>query len=191
MTSDPSPWYLGLDTATPWLALALWSPAGADGATDVVHRHAIDLGRDLAGALMGELDAFVRAHDVAPEALRAIGVGVGPGSFTGIRIGIAAALGLGRGLGVAVAGAGTLEALALAGLDDGEVGWSAIDARRGAVYAGRFRRIGDDIDVLEEGRRRPRAEVPPGARLVEGIAPDAFHAARAARAGAPLLPRYG
>jgi tRNA threonylcarbamoyl adenosine modification protein YeaZ len=179
-------WHLGLDTATPWLSLALWRPG--DGA---LHRRSSLLGRGLASALMGELDAFLAAHGLTQRDVGAVGVGVGPGSFTGVRIGVAAAIGLGRGLDVPVGGAGTLEAIALAGLGDGESGWALLDARRGAVYAGSFHRSGDEITVLEAVRRRSRGDVPTTGRIVEDVAPDALHAAHRARAGEPPLPRYG
>jgi tRNA threonylcarbamoyl adenosine modification protein YeaZ len=186
MTGRPGGWHLGLDTATPWLSLALWRPDD-----DAVLRRQVRLDRALARAVMGELDAFLTANDVTLRQVAAVGVGVGPGSFTGIRIGVAAAVGLGRGLDLPVGGAGTLHALALAGLADGERGWALLDARRGAVYAGRFARHGDDVVVLDDVRRRPREEVPTDERVVEGVAPDALHAARRALAGEPPHPRYG
>lgn len=185
MTGAAGGWHLGLDTATPWLSLALWRPDD-----DTVLRRQVRVDRALARALMDELDAFLSTHGVTVSELAAVGVGVGPGSFTGVRIGVAAAIGLGRGLDLPVGGAGTLHAVALAGLADGERGWALLDARRGAVYAGRFARRGDDIDVLDDVRRRPREEVPRGERLVEGVAPDALHAARRALAGEPPHPRY-
>jgi tRNA threonylcarbamoyladenosine biosynthesis protein TsaB len=186
VTPGGGAWHLGLDTATPWLALALWRPS--DG---TLHRHRSELGRGLASALMGELDAFLRTHGVRPGDLAAVGVGVGPGSFTGVRIGVAAALGLGRGLAIPVGGVGTLDAIALAGLAEGEEGWALLDARKGAVYAGRFRRTPDTILVLEEVRRRPRADIDAAAIVIEGVPPDASLAARAARAGGAARPRYG
>jgi tRNA threonylcarbamoyladenosine biosynthesis protein TsaE len=179
-------WRLGIDTATPFLALALWSPA-----TGAAHRHEAALGRDTARALIPELERFLARHGAARGEIAAIGVGVGPGSFTGIRIGIAAALGLGRALGVPVGGADTLAALASAGLADGERGWAVLDARRGFVYAGRYGRRGDTIETLEAPVRRPREELPDDERIVADVAPDAVAVARAADVGLPPSPRYG
>jgi tRNA threonylcarbamoyladenosine biosynthesis protein TsaB len=183
VTSD---WRLGIDTATPTVALALWSPG-----RDVVHRRTASLGREAARALVPELDAFLSGHGVTPDDLVAIGVGVGPGSFTGIRIGVAAALGLGRALGVPVHGSDTLAAVAYAGLADGDEGWATLDARRGFVYAGHYRRGGEHVTTLEEPRRRPRNELPAGAFVLQDVAPDALHIARAADGPLSPTPRYG
>jgi tRNA threonylcarbamoyl adenosine modification protein YeaZ len=181
-----SDWRLGIDTATPTVALALWSPR-----LDLVHRRTASLGREAARALVPELDAFLSAHGVTPGDLVAIGVGVGPGSYTGIRIGVAAALGLGRAVGVPVHGSDTLAAIARTGLSDGGQGWATLDARLGFVYAGHYRRQGERVTALEEPRRRPRDELPAGALVLDGVVPDALHIARAAEGPLPPTPRYG
>lgn len=186
-----APVYLGLDTATPFLALALWRADG--GAGTVLARAAEELGRAHGARLLGAVDELLGGAGVGREALAGVGVGIGPGSYTGLRVGIAAALGIGRGLGVPVAGADTLAALAGAGLADGETGAAVLDARRGNVYCGVYRRAGADLEVLEPPAKRRRDALlaaRPGLRIVEGVAPDAAVLARAAPAGAPPEPRY-
>lgn len=180
-------WCLGLDTATPWRALAVLHRR--DG---TVHRDVELQGRALAGRLVGDLDAFLARHGVARGDLAAIGVGVGPGSFTGIRIGVAAALGLGRALDVPVAGSGSLEALAYAGLAPGETAWALIDARRGRVHALRSRRDRDRVQVLDGPLTTMREALDTGGeRCLEDLAPDAAWHALHALDGAPPEPRYG
>lgn len=180
-------WVLGLDTATPWRALALRHLVEG-----TVHRDADLQGRALAGRLIPDLDAFLARHGVARADLAAIGVGVGPGSFTGIRIGVAAALGLGRALGVSVAGSGTLEALAYGGLAPGTSGWALIDARRGRVHALRARREAAGLEVLEGPFTSLREALDTRAeRCLEDIAPDAAWHALHVQDGEPPEPRYG
>lgn len=179
-------WLLGIDTATPWLSLALWhSTDGRSARSDA------RLDRASASHLMGALDDLLQRHGVEREALSGVGVGVGPGSYTGIRIGIAAALGLGRALSVQVSGSGTLEALAFAALADGERGWVLLDARRERVYALCAQRSGDTLLVEREAALLLRQELPNDALpRYEGHAPDARWHALAHRLGASPEPRY-
>ena len=189
--SPPPAVYLGLDTATPWLALALWRDDGAEG--EVLARSAEELGRAHAARLMGAVDALLRGAGVGRGELAGIGVGVGPGSYTGVRVGLAAALGMGRGLGVPVAGGDTLAALAVAGLADGEAGAALLDARRGNVYCGVYRRAGLGVEGLEPPAKRDRdafLAAHPGLARVEGAAPDAALRARAALRAGPAEPLY-
>lgn len=178
-------WLLGVDTATPWLSLAL--VADGEGPT---HRHEPRVDRALAATVVRELDAFLARARVARGDLVAIGVGVGPGSYTGTRIGVATALGLARGLGLQVSGSSTLEALAAAGLADGEEAWVAVPAGRGAVHAARYRLEGASLATSVAPGRRPRDELV-GYRVVEDLAPDAAVHARRARDGTPTEPVYG
>src|SRR6185295_17066162 len=64
----------------------------------------------------------------------------GPGSFTGLRVGLAAMEGFAAAHGQRGAGISTLEALAWKTGVDGELIASVIDARRGEVYGGLYRR---------------------------------------------------
>jgi tRNA threonylcarbamoyladenosine biosynthesis protein TsaB len=65
----------------------------------------------------------------------------GPGSFTGIRVGVAAAQGWATTFGRPACGISELEALAVQAQPDTEWAASLLDARRGELYAGLFRRI--------------------------------------------------
>ncbi len=111
---------------------------------------------------------------IATSDLTAIAVGAGPGSFTGLRIGLATAKGLAYALGRPLWLASSLAALAhdLAAVapDDDGVLVPMLDARRGEIYAGAFRRTADGL-------------VPVLAECV--VAPDALIAALVGL-GAPL-----
>ena len=69
----------------------------------------------------------------------------GPGSFTGLRLGLAAMEGFASAHGKPGAGVSTLEALAWkSGVSDTVIA-PVIDARRGEVYGGLYRREGDTL----------------------------------------------
>lgn len=180
--------YLGLDSATPYLSLALWSP----GAGAIAERRE-RLERAHAGRIVGELDRLFDLAGCDRGALTAIACGVGPGSYTGLRVGLATALGLARALGIPVAGYDTLAAIAAAELEPGEVGVAALDARRDHAYAGVYRREGERIVTLRSAERLPREALEtlhPGAISIEGVAPDPVVIARGARGGVPARARY-
>src|SRR5439155_18286502 len=89
---------------------------------------------------LSDIDLFVAAR--------------GPGSFTGLRVGLAAMEGFAAAHGKPGAGISTLEALAWkTGVRDA---WVAplIDARRGDIYGGLYRRLGGSagFDTLVEER---------------------------------------
>lgn len=114
---------LALDTATPYLTLALWWPQGE-----------LELGQEVGRAhaelLADQVQALFKQADL-PFAAQQIVIGTGPGSYTGVRVGASYALGLGRVWNAPVYGVPTLE-----GMIHGE-GQQAVslDARKGNVYS--------------------------------------------------------
>jgi tRNA threonylcarbamoyladenosine biosynthesis protein TsaB len=132
---------LALDTANDRIAAALLGERVAVSRIEEITRgHAERL-----FPLIDEL--FVEAGRTIANVSR-IAVNIGPGSFTGIRIAVAAARGLGVALNVPVVGVDALRLIA-ASLDepaDGPV-LSAIDARRGEVYAGLYGPKGEVIEA--------------------------------------------
>jgi tRNA threonylcarbamoyladenosine biosynthesis protein TsaB len=186
-TTDPAeaPLYLGLDTASAFLALALWSPRGGTVA-DVCE----EVGRDHARRLPGALDALFEAAARAPRDLAGIAVGVGPGSYTGLRVGVATAQGLAKGLGVPLRGETSLAALAASVLSPHlSSALVALDARRGNVYAGVYRYTAQapvlEGDIVKAARDALRAAHP--LPYFENLAPDAGYLARCAQRGANAL----
>jgi tRNA threonylcarbamoyladenosine biosynthesis protein TsaB len=179
--------YLGIDTATPYLALALWSPEGTRAS------FVVEVGRDHAKRLLLELDRLMTEAKLRRAALRGLAVGIGPGSYTGLRVGIASAKGLARGLGLPLGGVSTLEAMA-SGLKEGERAVVTLDAGRGNVYAAAFEGKGERVRALGEVAKVARGEL--GERygelpVLEGRPPDPVYiAARAASALTPVRALY-
>ena len=162
--------YLGFDTATPYLALALWSSGGVREV--LVER----VERDHAKRLLPELERLLAQAGLERQQLRGIAVGIGPGSYTGLRVGLATAQGLGRGLAIPVRGVPTLEAMA-AGVLRADLleAIIALDARHDNVYAARYRLSEASIALMAELGKLSRAEVQaryPHLPFFENVPPD-------------------
>lgn len=102
--------------------------------------------------LLPAIDGLVRRAGARPSEISAVIVGTGPGSYTGLRVAIATALGLARAAGARVLGLPSGEAACLAVCADGEELVTLSDARSGALYHGRWRRVGRDVTVVEPAR---------------------------------------
>ena len=118
----------------------------------------------------------------------ALTVGVGPGSFAGIRAAIACLQGLGLGWGLKPRGFPSAAALALAsGLSEVTV---VGDARRGTLWAVRYRRTGERLEQIGDFRILARERFVPTSEMVS---PDAARLAefalRPVELTAELLPR--
>jgi len=135
--------FLGMDTCTRWLNLALLGKGGETLAQvhEEVQTHTT--------RLVPALEALFLQTGRAATELVAIGVVLAPGSFTGLRVGLAAAEGLSAALGVPAFGVDSLTALALRSEGQGE-GVALLDARRRQVYARRFRRVSRLVTALGE-----------------------------------------
>lgn len=123
---------LGLDTATPWGALALGNT------TETYFEISVKSGKGGGEYLLSILNQFIAKSGKSLKDVGLIAAGTGPGSYTGIRVGLAAVRGLAEGLKVPVIGIDTLRIIAENGYDTGEWVAVVIDARRGSVYAGLY-----------------------------------------------------
>jgi tRNA threonylcarbamoyladenosine biosynthesis protein TsaB len=115
---------LGIDTATPSTAVAVWSPD-----------HAVEARDDPApGDRPGHAARLLALVEevVDWDTVERIAVGIGPGGFTGLRIGIATARALAQARDLPLVGVSSLAALAAP--HEGRV-VAVGDARRGEVFA--------------------------------------------------------
>lgn len=97
---------LGIDTATAYLALALWSDKGCL----ATQSHKVE--RAHARVILRHIRNLLQEAGLERNQLNAIGVGIGPGSYTGLRVGVSTAKGLARALHIPLYGAKSLGALA-------------------------------------------------------------------------------
>ncbi len=145
---------LALDTATLTASAAVVT---ADG--DVLASIAGDPATHSDRVLALCAEVLTRAGIAAAE-LDAIAVGAGPGSFTGLRIGLATGKGLAYAIGKPLWLASSLAALAWdlgALVPDDELLVPILDARRGELYAGFYRRRGATLVAIG-----PERVLPPG-----------------------------
>ena len=131
-------------------------PAGPGGGPGATGGHGARL-----PAVLVELLASVERR--LPD-LEGYAVGLGPGSFTGLRIGLATFKGLAYANRRPIAGASSLAAMALAAAPEAGEGALLVpllDAKKGEVYAGFYRRLGGG----EVAPLRPDAALPPAGLL--------------------------
>jgi tRNA threonylcarbamoyladenosine biosynthesis protein TsaB len=137
---------LGMDTATPSTAVAVWAPGGPE----LERRDDPDGGRRPAHGprLLALAEEVLAAAGASWEDVGRLAVGVGPGGFTGLRLGIATARAIAQGRGLDVVPVSSLAALAAGARATAEERpvLAAIDARRGEVFAAAWR---DGEPVLE------------------------------------------
>lgn len=98
-----------------------------------------------AGWKISDIDRFVCA--------------AGPGSFTGLRIGIGTVKGLAMGVDAPCVGVSTLKALAYNMVGTEKLIVPIMDARRGEVYCGIYRTVGDRLEAVKPDRAMPLAEL--------------------------------
>ncbi|WP_096201975.1 tRNA (adenosine(37)-N6)-threonylcarbamoyltransferase complex dimerization subunit type 1 TsaB [Bacillus sp. FJAT-45350] len=102
--------------------------------------------------LMPAIDELMREVGMKPKDLERIVVAEGPGSYTGVRIGVTTAKTLAWSLNIPIVGVSSLETLAQNGrYFQGSVS-PIFDARRGQVFTGLYRSIGNQVTQVWEDR---------------------------------------
>lgn len=124
-------------------------------------------GELLAPSIAGCLDDL----RLTPAAIGAVVVGTGPGPYTGLRVGMVTAAAFADALAIPVYGVGSLDAIAAAAQDEGEL-IVVTDARRREVYWARYDARGERVDGPHVSRP---ADVPlAGASRLAGAAAELY-----------------
>jgi tRNA threonylcarbamoyladenosine biosynthesis protein TsaB len=158
---------LGIDTSTRTISVAI-----------VSDRVLAEASGERAHELLVLIDAACTTANITAKDLQAVAIGAGPGSFTGLRIGMATAKGIAFAAKCPLWAVSSLAALAHDEVDDDVV--AVLDARKGEVYAGAYRRDGDRRVLVGTEQVFPpsalAAFAPPGARIIgDAIAELAGH----------------
>jgi tRNA threonylcarbamoyladenosine biosynthesis protein TsaB len=95
--------------------------------------------------LFGSIEFLFRYVKFRLEDVDLFAAARGPGSFTGLRIGLAATAGFAAAFNKPAIGVSTLEALAWNAGETAALIAPTIDARRGEVYGGLYRRNGNEL----------------------------------------------
>jgi tRNA threonylcarbamoyladenosine biosynthesis protein TsaB len=134
---------LAIDTSTAITAVAVL----ADGAVRAEDNAATD--RKHGDVVLPRVQAVLAAAALTLAEIDLLAVGVGPGSFTGLRVGLATVKGLGFALQKPVRGVSSPLAIASAALERASQVVVLLDAFKGEVYAGMFRRGPADRSAIE------------------------------------------
>ena len=130
---------LGIETSTRVCSVALVD------ADRVAVEYTLNIGVHHAERLVPMVCGVLEQVGKALADLSGVAVASGPGSFTGLRIGMSTAKGLCAGAGLPLVAVPTLEALAYQAAPQNMPVCPMLDARRGQVYAGLFRRQDDQM----------------------------------------------
>jgi tRNA threonylcarbamoyladenosine biosynthesis protein TsaB len=132
---------LGFDTATAATAVALLDSKDPGLASERRHDPAAGVRPGHSQLLLGFAHELLERAGLSFADVDRIGVGLGPGGFTGLRIGVATARALAQAAGAELVGVSTLRALAMAARPaPGQRVLAVVDARRGEVFVGGWRR---------------------------------------------------
>jgi tRNA threonylcarbamoyladenosine biosynthesis protein TsaB len=99
-----------------------------------------DGGTSYSVSIFQMVDRLLADRELNHSDIELFAVANGPGSFTGIRVGVAAAQGWAKTCGRPVLGVSVLDALVVEGRPETSWAVSLLDARRGELYTGLFKR---------------------------------------------------
>lgn len=137
---------LALDTSTPAGSFALLEDSRVRG---VISRPSQET---YASRLFQELETLFRETDVSLKDIDLYAVAAGPGTFTGLRVGLTAVKGWAEIFEKPVAAISSLEAVASIAETRCQFIVPVLDARRGELFTGLYRREGGRLSIEKDER---------------------------------------
>lgn len=131
---------LAVDTSTQAGSLAVLRDARVIGAVSTWSEEAYS------SRMFRHLEFLLRELSLSLSEIELFAVAAGPGSFTGLRVGLTAVKGWAEAYGKPIAAVGALEAVAAQAHAPTKLIVPVVDARRGQVFAGVYRRGDDRLD---------------------------------------------
>lgn len=141
--SIEGPLMLCVDTAGDWMNVSLQKGKTLLAVHSSFQRHSHARG------LLPTIETMLANHDLSLDEVDAYGACLGPGSFTGLRVGIATVKSFCWARNKLAVGVSATSLLAAAAPDDGLIG-CAIDAKKGEVYFGLYRRTAGELHTVVE-----------------------------------------
>jgi tRNA threonylcarbamoyladenosine biosynthesis protein TsaB len=138
---------LSLDTSSPAGSIAILRDENILGEISTSTQEAYST------RIFRHLDFLLRELSLTLDSFDLFAVAAGPGSFTGLRVGLTAAKAWAEAYGKPVAAVSALEAIAAQSHSSARVLVPVLDARRGEVYFGFYRRGdgGEGVELALEG----------------------------------------
>lgn len=134
---------LAAHTATPTLGIAV----SKDGV--VIAEEILKPGREHLENISGVIEQILLRTGFQLGDFNGLGIAIGPGSFSGIRVGLSVFKGLALALNLKIVGLSTLEILTWQAVDIGEVAIPLLEAGRGEVFTGVFKKLSDDVQIIK------------------------------------------
>jgi tRNA threonylcarbamoyladenosine biosynthesis protein TsaB len=117
----------------------------------IISQRAISRGEPYSGSLVREARHLLDGAYISFERIELFAVDAGPGSFTGLRVGLTTVKGWAEVWGRPIAAVSGLAAMAtqVSGVPESSLIAAVMDARRGQVFGGVFRRGDDGSEALD------------------------------------------
>ncbi len=144
---------LAAHTATPALGVAITK----DG--KIIAEEVLIPGKEHLENISGVIQKILSETGFELSDFDGLGVAIGPGSFSGIRVGLSVFKGLAMALDTKIIGVSTLEILTWQAAEIGAVAIPLLDAGRGEVYAGVFKKVPEGVQVIQAVRLLNKEEI--------------------------------